>query len=183
MCEFELPDVSLRCFVARQLLLRIYALSSVKFQASNCGCVKKVTNMMYAEGWVRCDGKTIPKPSVWAGQRTPNLNGEKRFLRGASDSKVLTMEGDQMQDHKHGVYDPGHTHSYVDKYPNYSGNDNGRYGPKDSDKSKDRWDKTHYSTTKSEDTGITVQGVSSGSRFGSETRPKNMNVIYIMRVW
>ena len=31
MCEFELPDVSLRCFVARQLLLRIYALSSVKF--------------------------------------------------------------------------------------------------------------------------------------------------------
>ena len=31
MCEFELPDVSLRCFVATQLLLRIYALSSVKF--------------------------------------------------------------------------------------------------------------------------------------------------------
>ena len=48
MCEFELPDVSLRCFVARQLLLYIYALSSVKFQASNCGCVKNVTNMKYA---------------------------------------------------------------------------------------------------------------------------------------
>ena len=140
--------------------------------------------MSLPEGWVRCDGKTIPRPSVWAGQRTPNLNGEKRFLRGASDSKVLTMEGDQMQDHKHKVSDPGHTHSYVDKYPNYSGNDNGRYGPKDSDKSKDRWDKTHTSTTsKSKSTGITVQGVSPGFRFGSETRPKNMNVIYIMRVW
>ena len=47
MCEFELPDVSLRCFVATQLLLRIYALSSVKFQDSNCGCVKNVTNMKY----------------------------------------------------------------------------------------------------------------------------------------
>lgn len=136
------------------------------------------------EGWVRCDGKTIPKPSVWAGQRTPNLNGEKRFLRGGSDSKVLTMEGDQMQDHKHKVSDPGHTHSYVDKYPNYGGSDNGRYGPKDSDKSKDRWDKSHTSSTsKSKSTGITVQGVSPGFRFGSETRPKNMNVIYIMRVW
>ena len=53
MCEFELPDVSLRCFVARQLLLRIYALSSVKFQASNCGCVKKVTNMMYGSSHLR----------------------------------------------------------------------------------------------------------------------------------
>ena len=33
------------------------------------------------DGWVRCDGATIPEPSVWAGQLTPNLNGEKRFLR------------------------------------------------------------------------------------------------------
>merc|ERR1719249_367395 len=71
------------------------------------------------DGWIRCDGATIPEPSVWAGQLTPNLNGEKRFLRGGSDSEVLTMEEDQMQDHKHTVSDPGHTHSYVDKY--YSG--------------------------------------------------------------
>merc|ERR1712181_181856 len=46
------------------------------------------------DGWVRCDGSTIPEPSVWAGQLTPNLNGEKRFLRGASDSEVLTLEED-----------------------------------------------------------------------------------------
>merc|ERR1712192_393738 len=43
------------------------------------------------DGWVRCDGSTIPELSVWAGQLTPNLNGEKRFLRGASDSEVLTL--------------------------------------------------------------------------------------------
>ena len=48
ICEFELLDVNLRCFVVRQLLWCIYALSSVNFQASNCGCVKKVTNMKYA---------------------------------------------------------------------------------------------------------------------------------------
>jgi len=41
MCEFELPDVSLRCFVARQLLLRIYALSSVKFSGLKLWLCKK----------------------------------------------------------------------------------------------------------------------------------------------
>ena len=136
------------------------------------------------DGWVRCDGATIPEPSVWAGQLTPNLNGEKRFLRGAPDSEMLKMEEDQMQDHKHTVSDPGHTHNYVDKYPQQNTNDQGFYGPSASsfDRKEDRWDKSHTSRTASKHTGMTVQGVSSG-RHGSETRPRNMNVIYIMRVW
>ena len=130
------------------------------------------------EGWVRCDGSTIPEPSVWAGQLTPNLNGEKRFLRGASDSEVLTMEEDQMQDHKHVVSDPGHTHVYSDMHTN---NDAGpETGPEDG---QGDFDRDMQRTTSSRTTGITVQGVSSGYRSGSETRPKNMNVIYIMRVW
>ena len=41
MCEFELPDVSLRCFVVRQLLSRIYALSSVKFSGLKLWLCKK----------------------------------------------------------------------------------------------------------------------------------------------
>ena len=136
------------------------------------------------EGWVRCSGETIPEPSVWAGQLTPNLNGEKRFLRGAPDSEMLKMEEDQMQDHKHTISDPGHTHNYVDKYPQRETNDQGFDGPSASsfDSKEDRWDKSHTSTTASKHTGMTVQGVSSG-RHGSETRPKNMNVIFIMRVW
>merc|ERR1719507_1591726 len=81
------------------------------------------------EGWVRCDGSTIPEPSVWADQLTPNLNGEKRFLRGASDSEVLTMEEDQMQDHTHAITDPGHKHGYNDKYTNYDSSDQGHLGP------------------------------------------------------
>merc|ERR1712228_359390 len=76
-------------------------------------------------GWVRCDGSTIPEPSIWAGQLTPDLNGEKRFLRGASDSEVLTMEEDQMQNHKHDITDPGHTHGYVDKWPQMGTGDDG----------------------------------------------------------
>ena len=134
------------------------------------------------EGWVRCSGETIPEPSVWAGQLTPNLNGEKRFLRGSSDSEMLTLEEDQMQDHKHQVSDPGHFHKY-DDYSNHADGEDGHWGPGSSDQAVDRFDKSHDSTSGSSPTGMTVQGVSSGFRFGTETRPKNMNVIYIMRVW
>ena len=61
---------------------------------------------------------TIPhhNGSVWAGQRVPDLNGERRFLRGGSDQDVLSLEEDQMEDHGHTVDDPGHTHAYVDHY-------------------------------------------------------------------
>ena len=59
MCEFELPDVSLRCFVATQLLLRIYALSSVKFSGLKLWLCKK------------CD-----KYEVWARSITPPLKQE-----------------------------------------------------------------------------------------------------------
>ena len=44
MCEFELPDASLRCFVVRQLLSRIYALSSVKFSGLKLWLCKKSDN-------------------------------------------------------------------------------------------------------------------------------------------
>ena len=50
-------------------------------------------------GWIRCDGGTIPHiddgESIWAGKRVPDLNGERRFLRGGDDVSVLTMEDDQ----------------------------------------------------------------------------------------
>merc|ERR1719264_631119 len=122
------------------------------------------------DGWVRCDGATIPEPSIWAGQLTPNLNREKRFLRGASDSEVLTMEADQMQDHKHIFSDPGHDHSYHDRYP-----DGSEWNGVDwslTHKSKVP-DSPHYRSTGKTSTGIKVEGVSSGYRHGSETRPKN----------
>ena len=50
----------------------------------------------------------------------PDLNGERRFLRGGPDSDVLKMEEDQVEDHHHRhkhtatadatVHDYGHTH-------------------------------------------------------------------------
>ena len=68
------------------------------------------------DDWVRCDGSSIPSSSIWAGQHTPNLNGEKRFLRGGDDGSQLKMEDDMMQDHSHELNDPGHQHDYDDWY-------------------------------------------------------------------
>ena len=91
------------------------------------------------------------------------------------------MEDDQMQDHKHEVSDPGHHHSYDDKYTDWIGN--GYWGPDGGDYQGDAYMMSHIQSTTGSITGITVQGISSSYRHGSETRPKNMNVIYIMRVW
>ena len=151
------------------------------------------------EGWVRCDGATIPHPSIWAGRNTPDLNGEKRFLRGGADGEVLGLQEDQLQDHEHevsdpghehGLADPGHSHGYVDKYEGTPSDGHG--GPEGIDNRDERFDKSHNSISSpattglsvdSTTTGLHVQGVSSSSRKGSETRPKNMSVIYIMKVW
>merc|ERR1719391_309047 len=151
-------------------------------------------------GWQRCDGSNITE-GPFAGLNTPNLNGERYFLRGGDDSTVTTMENDMVQDHTHDVDDPGHSHStgsdgkkstaldvalYDKIFDTETGNrPSGRcletqYG-----------DCTHWSydtadyhshTVNSANSGVSVGSVSSSYNKGSETRPKNMAVIYIMRI-
>ena len=65
----------------------------------------------------RCDGSLIPSPSPWEGEKTPNLNGEERFLRGGLDAVQLQTEDDSLQAHTHGISDSGHSHGYTDKWP------------------------------------------------------------------
>jgi len=112
------------------------------------------------KGWVRCDGAAIPHPSVWAGKYTPNLNGEGRFLRGGSDSTVLKMEDDSFERHEHtytAYKDFGVTGGKVDCGGNC-------------------WRVQHIDiNTGSKSTE------SAGTE--TETRPKNMHVIYIMKVY
>ena len=71
-----------------------------------------VTTLAVPEGWAKCDGSIIQAPSIWAGQRTPDLNNEMRFLRG-----------------------------------------------------------------------LKVEGIADAYRKGDETRPRNMHVAYIMRIF
>ena len=132
------------------------------------------------DGWMRCDGSVIPHGSIWEGKIVPNLNGERRFLRGGNDGDVLKLEDDQIQSHEHIFNDPGHTHVYDDEY--MSGPTAG-VGPDNSDHNLDKWDHPHSRVTNSAKTGISVGGVSSSARHGDETRVKNMNIIWIIRIW
>jgi len=138
------------------------------------------------DGWHYCDGSTIPHGSIWAGKKIPDLNNESRFLRGGIEKQMLTLEDDQFQlhyhKHSHSITDTGHQHTYYDRYAadtnagkNYwgwtQGSDNVKYP---------HTDLTYRSTT-----GIKIQSASGepSGKSGSETRPKNMRVLYIMRVW
>ena len=130
------------------------------------------------DGWVLCDGGTIPEPSMWAGEKTPNLNGEKRFLRGGDASDLLKMESHQLQDHQHHVSDNGHQHAHSawEEWGSHGGSGSGYT---DIQKKKHGG---HASDTDKAYSGVTVGAVSAGN-YGSETRPINMSVLYIMRVF
>ena len=134
-------------------------------------------------GWQRCDGSTIEHPSPWAGKLTPDLNNEKRFLRGGHDDEQLTLEEDQLQDHEHlvDITDPGHTHPYIDDH--YNDHVAGK-GPDRTDHDANTFSYVETKTTSSGKTGISAiaTGIKTG-RHGTETRPKNMNVIYVIRVF
>ena len=112
-----------------------------------------------------------PRPERW--EEVP----ERR-----ADAEQLKMEEDQMQNHEHeaAVTDPGHTHQYQDMYT--LNDDEAKTWAEDGYGDFDHWD---WRTSQDSQTGIkvNVKGVSSTFRSGGETRPKNMNVIYIMKVW
>ena len=122
-------------------------------------------------GWMRCDGSVIGHGSIWEGKRVPNLNGEKRFLRGGLDKDVLKLEEDQLQDHEHVFNDPGHSHIYDDAYID-DPDDNDHIGPDGADYKAWRWDAPHSKTSESHKTGITVTGVSNSA---STSAPVNHN--------
>ena len=157
-------------------------------------------------GWVRCNGDIIPSPSSWAGCKTPNLNGERRFLRGGSDDQALTVEDDTLQDHtyidlSHSNSGAGHFQFNIDKYrchekdPNNYCDEDGSWGGSDSPDtpgtttpSTAPFDGSLNAVTASGFSSIqsslsNIAGVLENYRMSSEIKPRNMNVVWIMRVW
>merc|ERR1711862_671390 len=142
--------------------------------------------------WMKCDGSVINyQNSPWKGSRVPNLNGDGRFLRGGSASQVLTMQEDSVEDHTHSVSDPGHSHS--DRGHSHSYKKMRRYGAEspvailvEKYVQKSVSDST-YSTTIGRASITTNRanirvGSMNTSNKGTETRPKNMIVEWIIKV-
>jgi hypothetical protein len=126
----------------------------------------------------RCNGAVILAPSPWEGETTPNINGEERFLRGGLDADQLQTEEDSLQAHTHDISDSGHDHGYEDIYAQngtrifncgYNCYANFNTG-------------SHSSTTNSATSNLKVTDVN-GARTSDETRPKNIRVVYIMKVF
>ena len=105
---------------------------------------------------------------IWKGQRAPNLNNDRRFLRGGKDSEVLDVEEDSIGKHNHG---------YLDKY--YGGNYN-KYCPT---KSKAYKTPEGVWNVDAEKDWICRESQATGYIGTKETRPKNMKVIFIIRVF
>jgi len=152
-------------------------------------------------GWQRCDGSDITE-GPFTGLKTPNLNGERYFLRGGDDFTVTTIENDTMQDHTHDVDDPGHSHSTssagaketdlpvaIDNknLDTKTGNnyDSGCFETQGYNCMSWSYDtaNSHSHSVNSANSRVSVGSVSSSYNTGSETRPKNMAVIYVMRIF
>ena len=136
------------------------------------------------ECYVLCDGSQITE-GIWAGHTTPDLNKSKRFLRGGLVSDALKVEEDSLQEHSHAstVSDPGHSHGYGQWSWNGAEPDGASdvvFDPSHDDTSIGfkYWEHTEYVTSR---ISMAVTGVQ-GGRKGSETKPKNMNVVFVMKV-
>ena len=119
---------------------------------------------------------------IWSGQKTPDLNNQNRFLRGGNENEVLTIQEDSLQDHYHFHTDYGHNHGYTDTHFNNASGD-GYLGPNhyQNEYYVDAFNWPYDAITLGATTGISVTGAT-GARIDTETRPKNMFVIYLMKV-
>lgn len=108
-------------------------------------------------GWVECNGGTLYNPdSPYHGQAIPDLNGDKRFLRGGSVSGDLQQ--DAFQGHRHSLGSYTFTVGTASNCT-LARNVDGTYG-------KDP----------------VTDGTHGTPRVDSETRPINMSVVWIMKV-
>ena len=120
-------------------------------------------------GWVECDGSAVSDPaSVLNGQNTPNLNGQRRFLRGNPTSGG--MQDDAFQGHRHfrnsfGAKEqalyygsgsaPGNLNYFTSGFSDWYDNNGG---------------------------GDPINGIHGTIRVDTETRPTNMYVVWIIRI-
>ena len=93
----------------------------------------------------------------------------------------MDFQEDSLQDHSHSLTDNGHSHTYIDRHWRESGINGypGMANPPDTYSDTFNW--PYSSTSDLATTGISIDGAT-GGRIDSETRPKNMHVVFLMKV-
>lgn len=113
-------------------------------------------------GWLECNGQTVSDVgSPFNGLVLPNLNGERRFLRGGATSG--TLEADAFQNHNH-----YRSPSNLDEIALTQGPRQASF--------------IANIITGSQDVLQTYTGNAASGNTSSETRPINMAVVWIIRV-
>jgi len=161
-------------------------------QVLPAGCIMPYAGTAAPTSWLACEGQAVSQTTyatlfaaigtTWdiggegAGNfRLPDLRG--MFVRGTGTNATGSSSGavgpsvgayaaDTYLNHSHAITDPGHTHTYSFTEANPSGIAGGSQF------------KTATNNTGSNTTGITVDTSTTG---GTETKPKNYGVLYIIK--
>lgn len=170
---------------------------------SPAGIIAPFAGTSAPSGWLTCEGQAVSQTTYAAlyaaigatwntgGEgvgnfRLPDLRGV--FLRGTGTNgtgsssgavgpSVGTYAGDTFQGHWHSVNDPGHVHTFAGASYNYADTLNGTQP----------FANTGYGTsTNSSTTGLTVRapstdGTNGTPQTGTETKPKNYGILYIIK--
>lgn len=152
------------------------------------GAIQAYAGTTVPSGWLLCDGTNYLRsqyPKLFAAIGTtwgagngsttfaiPDL--KDMFLRGSGSSAVGVYEADTYLNHTHPVTDPGHKHIKADNGQAFVTFDPASAGPiGGAGNSRNYTDGTSSATT-----GITIGDSTTG---GTETRPKNKRVLYIIK--
>lgn len=154
-------------------------------------------------GWQLCDGTTINSGPM-KGRTTPDLNNAELFIRGGPDNDVAgTVQEDAVHEHHHvdGMHthtDAGHHHSHVNNLNSFyvaSNQDQAQYGIYGFDGvgsthehtwwgiEQHRMVDTNFAYINSAKAGLGgIDAWKDNVNVASETRPKNMKLVFIIRI-
>ncbi|MDP1920237.1 MAG: hypothetical protein Q8L14_28590 [Myxococcales bacterium] len=143
---------------------------------------KTLATTTLPSSWVECSGQTInDTASPYNNLTIPDLNGSGRFLRGSTSSGAL--QDDAFQGHKHAL-NPGqtiHLLNYVHPMGSLElfGADQ-RACTGAGGCSSGYYDM--YNITSPSIDNSPSEGAHGAPRFATETRPRNMSVVWVMRI-
>lgn len=129
------------------------------------------------ENWLECNGQSTaayPELAALIGSTVPDSRGE--FIRSWDNGKgidpgraILSQQGEAYLDHSHSISDPGHLHGILESNAG-TGTDGGDINV---------FDFNGPTSTSNEKTGIS--GTNASTTGGTETRPRNISWMQIIR--